>query len=155
MFPKLLGDSSFDYVFYHFGDETVGFGGKAASINLSAYRGARVAGDIHIQAPHYLGTPIPTRKDEAGQKGHILVIDTNYVVEAPSFEQAQEKYKDINIGGVTLKKFLVESATKEESSGSAEHKSNARYLEDFIKEKSVEPSLQGVLRSAFGTAETI
>ena len=92
LYESYRDDSNFDpdFLFYHFPDETQAFGGIANGINLSWFKtGQLVGGDIHIQTNRYIGTPFPTRKDEAGQTGHLLIIDTETkkveYVEVPQF----------------------------------------------------------------------
>jgi hypothetical protein len=72
---KTHDGKQFDFIFYHFADDTVAFG-KEKGYDISYLRGKRMGGDIHLASSNYLGVPIPTRKDERGQKGKIAIIDT-------------------------------------------------------------------------------
>ena len=191
IFPKKIENQpDVDFIFYHFCDETVAFGGRSSSkgIDLSKYKGKRVGGDIHVTvSDNYLQVPIPTRKDEAGHSGEILVIDTetkeieyysvprfldfyvihygeepqknpegeavHYILDAPSFEAAEEKYSHINLGGVSLKKYSIQSETTENSE--TDTLSTDELTERFFEEKKVDPEVQAAVRRAFSKNPTI
>ena len=67
-----------DIVFYHFPDETQNRGNPEDFFDLSFFpqRTIRMGGDIHTQSKNYIGTPYPTRVQEAGQQGRLGIIDT-------------------------------------------------------------------------------
>lgn len=189
-FPNTIDmDQSFDLIFYHFGDESIFFGGKSRGIDLSSYKGKRVGGDIHVtSSPNYLKVPIPTRKDEAGHSGEIMVVDcetkeieyysvpryldffvikygeepktnpegdcVHYIIDAPSFEAAEEKYSHLHLGGIQLKKFSIQNETQEiATEGSLDSLEALR--ETFFEEKRVDPEVRDSVRRAFSPSATI
>ncbi len=77
----LYQNSSINYLYYHFEDETVFMGGENHGIDLSKYDKMfpgikRIGGHVHLQSKNYIGTPYQTRYDERNQKGKILIRDS-------------------------------------------------------------------------------
>jgi hypothetical protein len=76
-----------DYLFYHFQDESISFGGESG-VDLSKFRNAtRMGGDIHIASKNYVGTPYPTRYDERGQIGRYFILNPDRTHSEHSFPQ--------------------------------------------------------------------
>lgn len=80
----------YDYILYHFEDETITYDGRTYGINLQNLNGKRVGGHVHkiIWPNYFLGMPVHTRADEAGQPNQLLVIDEKKelnVVPVPNF----------------------------------------------------------------------
>lgn len=67
-------DDNYDFIFGHICDQDI-FG---EMIDISHFRGKKILGHIHKSDGHdnFLGTPYPVRKDEAGKKNRIAIIDT-------------------------------------------------------------------------------
>ena len=99
---KKLSENKKTFLFYHFPDETISFGGEFDGISLKKYEElnpniVRIGGDIHTQKENYIGTPYQTRYDEKGQTGRLYYIHDDGLLgqmDLPNFLE----YKDIKFG---------------------------------------------------------
>ncbi|MBD3216569.1 MAG: hypothetical protein GF311_28400 [Candidatus Lokiarchaeota archaeon] len=73
MYENDFNEDSYDFVFYHFPDETEQMFGKF--IDISQIKGKKLGGDIHIQSERYIGPPTKTRFTEKGQENRLLSVD--------------------------------------------------------------------------------
>lgn len=165
----------YDYIFYHFDDETIFFGGKARGINISHLKGKRIGGHIHKKQNNYLGSVSIVRADER-KKGSFLyhlekdeyiciptfldyvIIDYSKglnvenessapyiiydIINAPSKELAEEKFKDYYRGKISTKKNIqIESS----SSKAGKKKSIKEYFKEFLQLNNIDEKLSVIL----------
>ncbi len=97
-YEKLTGN--YDFVFFHFEDETMSFGEASKFIDISKIKGKRIGGHIHVGGDNYLESPVPNKSNEMLDKRHVYLLDTETKVieeiEIPSFIEYQTiNYPDL------------------------------------------------------------
>lgn len=78
-------EKEYDYIFYHFDDETIFFGGKAKGINISNIKGKRIGGHIHKKQNNYLGSVSIMRSDERGKRSFLYNLEKDEYIRIPLF----------------------------------------------------------------------
>jgi hypothetical protein len=101
--PSEISDRTYDYIFGHFASKKF----FDDEVNIDYLRGEKRMGHIHFPDETYLGASTITRKDEAGQKYQVTLIDINVKTEEklpiPVFiDYFSVKYPDMPKTGNTI-----------------------------------------------------